>query len=333
MSLRLLYSGFKWDHHDARSGYHHVVASPVDYIDGARLPGGTQPDRSLGRRLNMLLIDLVTAVRGIRYDCVLIFYPEQTVYISPAILKLFGVRVMYAVHLDEHYWFERNDSVFLRLKRWNTRFVDHFIVLSQAHHRAFSRRFPEKVTFIPHGLWTKPAPSDETSRRKSIVVVGDNYRDYDLMGRAIDHFARKHPEVEFDLVGVNASKLRFDQRPGNFIAHGRLSSEVYNELVETCCFMFIPLTFATANNALLEGIASGVPVVCNKIDGARDYLEDECIVESVEQLSQFYRRRAAMTVDELAAERARIVEMGRARFGWARIQNQVSDLARRVCAA
>ena len=104
MPRRILYSGFRWKQHHHRSGYQQVVPKGADTVDGGTLPFGDAPFRSLGNRINLFLTDLVTAFKGLRYDCVFVFYPEHSVYISPAVLRLAGVKVVYAVHIDEQYW-------------------------------------------------------------------------------------------------------------------------------------------------------------------------------------------------------------------------------------
>lgn len=171
---RLLYSGFTWDHHDDNSGYQKVVASERDYVDGGRLWGGTSPIGSVGRRVNFLLIDICTIVRAWRYDAVFIFYPEQTAYISPFVLNLFGKKVIFALHLGPDYWIERSDSIFLKLKRLQLPYVSKFVVLSKQQQQAYAGLFKQPVVTIPHGAHVQPLEFRLPAIPRLICVMGDS---------------------------------------------------------------------------------------------------------------------------------------------------------------
>jgi glycosyltransferase involved in cell wall biosynthesis len=328
---RILYSGFKWPHHDALSGYDQVVPRNGSYVDGGRLPGGRRHTRSLRGRINMFLIDLVTCARALAYDCVIIFYPEQSIYVSPVLLRMTKVKVIYVVHLNDEYWFERDDSVFLRLKRWNMRFVDHFIVLSRTQLQSFGRRFPGKTTLVPHGVWCDRVPAQRATPSPSIVIVGDNYRDYEFMKAVITRFGKLFPEVRFDLVGVDRTKLQLDGTATNVTLHGRLSTELYRDLLSECLFVFLPITFATANNALLEGLSLGTPVVCSDVPGVRDYLMDKSyVVSNVEDVVQFYLRQSQKGASAHLSEAERLLEYCRRNFDWRVIRQRVIAVAEKV---
>jgi glycosyltransferase involved in cell wall biosynthesis len=326
--VRLLYSGFRWSHHDELSGYHHVVPSQRDYVDGNKLPGGGSPFRSLANRLNLFLIDIATCIRGLRHDVVFMFYPEQTVYFSPLFLKWFKVKIVYAVHLKDDYWFQPGSSMSLRIKKWQMRFVDHFIVLSRDQLISWESRFPGKVSFIPHGAWCPQDGESPAQFRPWIGIVGDNYRDYDLMREVILHFDRACPEVVFHLIGVDKTKLQFPPDQRNVIVHGRLNTEAYRRKLSECSLIYLPLTFATANNALLEGLSSGTPVACNEVGGIRDYLfSDEYIANDGEELEAVYRRRAAMTEAEWSLEQKRMAEFCEMTVNWHSVHRRIEALA------
>lgn len=325
----VLFSGFKWDHHDEESGYHHLVSSAADYVDGACLWGGNASIGSGKRKVNFLLNDLVTIYRALRYRAVVIFYPEQTAYISAPILRLFGKRVVYVLHLGEDYWFERNDSVFLKLKRFNLRFVSRFVVLTSQQQAVFERRFPGRVTKIPHGTWcSEDDERAEVLPLPAITVVGDNYRDYDLLAAIIRRFAVQMPELRFNLVGMKYEKLGELRHAPNVVCHGRLSAEDYQTLISRSLFVLLPLTFATANNALLEGLREGVPVICNRVDGVLEYLPGpEYAFESVDELLGMATRLLAMDLEARSAESSRLLDFVRREYAWDVVRRRVRDYA------
>lgn len=327
--LDVLYSGFKWDHHDDDSGYHHLVSSVGDYVDGGALWGGDSEIGSRKRRVNFLLNDLVTLFRSWRYKAVVVFYPEQTAYFSAPLLRLMGKRVVYVLHLGEDYWFERSDSVFLKLKRFNLRFVSCFIVLTSHQQAVFERRFPGRVVKIPHGTYcdagvgaVDPLPSP------TVTVVGDNYRDYGLLAAIIRVFGESLPEIRFNLVGMKYDKLGELRHASNVICHGRLSREDYQALIERSLFVLLPLTFATANNALLEGLRAGVPVICNRVDGVLEYLPGpEYAFDTPDELLAMARRQLGSSRDARNAERAHLLEYVQREYAWDVVRRRVRDYA------
>src|SRR3569833_803372 len=63
----VLYSGFKWVHHEDHSGYHHVVPDANDYIDSGSLWGGRTKIGSFRRKINMVIAEVLTLLRARRY--------------------------------------------------------------------------------------------------------------------------------------------------------------------------------------------------------------------------------------------------------------------------
>ena len=125
---------------------------------------------------------------------VFIFYPEQTAYVSPLFLRLLGKKVIYALHLGPDYWVERDDSLFLKLKRAQLRFVSGFIVLSNQQQEVYERIFPQRVVMIPHGAYVAPLQFQFPAIPRYISVIGDRYRDYNQLAKVIMAFKDRHPE-------------------------------------------------------------------------------------------------------------------------------------------
>ncbi len=326
---RVLYSGFRWATHDEVSGYHHVVASKADYVDGETLWGGKSPLGSRARRINFLLIDLVTIVRAIPYRSVLLFYPEQTAYISAPILRLMGKKVVYAVHLGEDYWFHRDDSFYLKIKRFNLRFVSKFISLTDQQKEVFEAHFPGKVAKIPHGTWCPPVEAKlpvAPDGKIHLAVIGDNYRDYGFIADIIERFRVTRPNVVFDLVGMKYEKLGEARHSPNAICHKRLDGVQYREVIRNSLFLLLPLEFATANNALLEGLVEGVPVLCSNVHGVREYLPSgDYVFESIDDVDAQVEARSQMTPAQHAAEAATLQAYVRHNYSWETVRKGVVE--------
>jgi glycosyltransferase involved in cell wall biosynthesis len=269
----VLFSGFRFTHHNEGSGYDGIVADPRHYVCGNRLLWGGRPETTLARKLNFVLVDLVTLWRGLGYSTVHYFYPENTVHFSPLLLKCLGKRVVYTLHLDEQILLSRPRTPFGWLKRKCFKYADLVISLSSQQTRNLQRELPGRsICFVPHGLAMEapvPEPLEERFRDPKVVVVGSNYRDFDLLQRIVA--GRGARPVTFHLVGLDQdSRRRFLGVPG-VVVHGRLGCAEYRELLQSCLVMALPLVFATANNALLEAHKFHLPALCSDIPGARDY--------------------------------------------------------------
>jgi glycosyltransferase involved in cell wall biosynthesis len=326
MASEILISGFKWTHHDARSGYQQVVDSDADYVDGGKLWGGRAEIGSFTRRLNFILAEVLTIVRALRYRAVFYLYPEQSAYFfSAPLLKLMGKTVIYTLHLGEEYWSSFSGSFLFSLKRRNLKYVDYFVVLSTQQQRVFERHFPGRVRMIPHGVWldtelTPPPPAIPPR----VCVVGDNFRDYEMLRRIITCFALRFPHISFDLVGMKYAKLGDAAHASTVTCHTRLSRTEYAQVIARSSFMLLPLHFATANNALLEAQAMGIPVLCNRIDGVTDYLPSEdYIFDDVGDLCDKVGTRLAMSTAQRATESKTLVEYVKQHFSWPVVRERI----------
>lgn len=325
---KVLYSGFRWLHHDDRSGYHHVVQEVADYVDSGTLWGGRAKIGRFVRKLNIILAEVLTILRARHYRAVFYIYPETSaLFFSAPLLKLMGKRVIYAMHLGEKYW-DRKGSIFFRLKRRNLKFVDHFVVLSTEQKRLMERKFPGKVSVVPHGVWvdaglTIPLPLSPPR----VCVAGDNFRDYDMLRQIIECFAMRFPQVCFDLIGMQYAKLGDIAHSSTVICHPRLNQVEYARVIGGSIFMLLPLYFATANNALLEAQVLGVPVLCNRTDGVTDYLPgDTYLFDDIEHLCALTEARMAMNAAQRAAESALLIEHVENNFSWPVVRKHIISL-------
>ncbi|MEW6025265.1 MAG: glycosyltransferase family 4 protein [Pseudomonadota bacterium] len=324
---KVLYSGFRWPHHDAQSGYHHVVADAKDFVDSGALWGGEARIGSRQRKLNIFLAELVTLARAWRYRAVFYVYPETcALFFSAPLLKLMGKRVIYTLHLGEKYW-DRQGSLLFRLKRYNLRFVDHFVVLSSQQKQRLEAKFPRRVSFVPHGVHLGPMPVVPVpALPPRVVVAGDNFRDYAMLREIIECFATRFPQIRFDLVGMQYARLGEAAHAPSVTCHPRLDAVEYSRVIREASFMLLPLHFATANNALLEALAQGVPVLCNRIDGVTDYLPDgDYLFDDIEHLCELVAARLAMTPGQRALETAALREYVDAHFSWPVVRRHIVE--------
>ena len=329
---KVLYSGFRFRHHNPGSGYDAVVGGCA-YVNGNELPYAGHPESSFKRHLNFLCVDLVTLARGLAYDTVHYFYPENTAYLSPWALRLLGKRIVFTLHLAEREWLDAVDSPFMRLKQWSLRSAHALAVLSRAQEQRFRREFGDKtVQFVPHGFtfgpsltpWLEVFATRCSERR--LLVVGQNYRDFDLLERILSQ--RGERAVTVHLVGTDSQvRERFADRP-DVIWHGRLSRVEYERLLIRSFGMLLPLSFATANNALLEAYACCLPVFATRIPGITDYAVDaeRTLFGSAEEFWQKFDALAELDPTSLREYCLTLRNDGEARFAWPQIRTQLAAL-------
>ena len=129
----------------------------------------------------------------------------------------------------------------------------------------------DRVEVLLHGVdaaFFSPAPGARAAaaagRPPRCITVGHWLRDWALARRV----AERLPDVAFDVVTNRPTGL--EALP--HVAHHRnVSDEALRDLYRRADLLFLPLTGSTANNALLEGMACGLPVVASDLAAVRAY--------------------------------------------------------------
>jgi glycosyltransferase involved in cell wall biosynthesis len=113
-------------------------------------------------------------------------------------------------------------------------------------------------------------PMDKLLHDRTIrcISVGHNYRDYRTV-RQVATQLREHHHIEFHVVSPRATGL---EDLSNVIVHKRVDDLGLLKLYQEADILFLPLTKATANNTLLEGIACGLPVLSTLLPSVKAYL-------------------------------------------------------------
>ena len=159
--------------------------------------------------------------------------------------------------------------------------LDALIVLSREKQRYFETVLPGRVHFIRHGVDTGfftpvALPDGECADgRPRCVFSGVWLRDLATLGVVVEKVRAANPGIRFDLLvprdrrteDVFARLAGFEQVSW----HCDLTDEQLRDLYRRAALLLLPLQDCTANNALLEGVACGLPIVSNSVGGVPDY--------------------------------------------------------------
>ncbi len=155
--------------------------------------------------------------------------------------------------------------------------LDAAVVVSRTQLADYRRWLGEgRVVFIPHGVHTerfRPAAPAAPGERLRLLIVGEHMRDWDAMHRAADRCAAANLPVEIDAV-LPRSCAQFFTGCDNVRVHHGVPEDALIELYQRADALFLPVTGATANNAVLESLACGTPVITTAIGGMPDYVDE-----------------------------------------------------------
>ncbi|MED4023443.1 MULTISPECIES: glycosyltransferase family 4 protein [Priestia] len=334
MNKKILLAGFKFPHHSDSSGYHHL-ATYINghYLNADELIFGQAPIDSKIRQVNFMYFEFILKLRGNQQDVIHYIYPEQHLLFStPKNDKTISIAT---IHLDEQ-WLDKEVKVtkkFLDRRRRTYESLDGIISLSNDQVERLKKIYPNKhIRFIPHGI-NKLKSYAEYKRSESlfsITVVGSNYRDKELLFKVMEMAQKDYPTWKFNLVGISKEWKKEASGFSNAIVHPFLTESQYFEVMQSSDVHLLPVEFATANNALLEAHALGVPSLTSSCAGIVDYSLESTFhfnneQEAIEQLAH-----VASMNDEEYLNLRRCTQIEAEKFHWSEIARQVEEFYEQV---
>jgi glycosyltransferase involved in cell wall biosynthesis len=150
--------------------------------------------------------------------------------------------------------------------------LDAIIVVSPEQVSYFNRLTdPDRVHLILHGIdvdYFKPDESAKRDERCRCITVGKYLRDFHAL-RQVAEMLSSDRRVEFHVVSSEASEV---EELENVTVYQGIDDAKLLALYQQSDILFLPLIQSTANNALLEGIACGLPVISTELTSVRAYL-------------------------------------------------------------
>jgi glycosyltransferase involved in cell wall biosynthesis len=149
--------------------------------------------------------------------------------------------------------------------------LDQIVLVSPSQLAYFKQHVDEdRLHVILHGVDTDffhPSSRPNATQRIRCITAGHWLRDWDTF-RAV---ASAMPQIGFDVV---SDRIPILGDLSNVRVHSGIDDGALAELYRRADVLFLPLRQSTANNCLLEGIASGLPVVATDLEAVRAYLPD-----------------------------------------------------------
>jgi glycosyltransferase involved in cell wall biosynthesis len=129
---------------------------------------------------------------------------------------------------------------------------------------------PGRITVIPLGIDTdffRPAPQVPPPHAFRCITVGFWLRDFELLARLVKRMAGSG--IEFHIVAPEIGSLPLTS---DIVWHRNISDDALVTLYQSAHALLLPLKAATANNALLEGMACGLPILSTRLASVEEYL-------------------------------------------------------------
>lgn len=191
------------------------------------------------------------------------------------------------------------------------------------------------VETVHHGIDTAffesvGRPRSARSGPVRLLAVGQWLRDYDLAFAALDRLAAEGLEFEYRVV----SKAVDPEAVPDYVTvlQGISDDELADEY-RNCDVMFMPLAAATANNALLEAMSTGRPVVTTDNGGLPEYVsKDAGVLCAADPRAMADGLRPLLTDAKLRAEMGEAARRNAERFAWERIADIYADFYTRHAA-
>lgn len=190
-------------------------------------------------------------------------------------------------------------------------FFDGITLMSETQKPFFlDRGYPEeKIRVFLHGVNTSyycPASRLETDPGAPLqgLLVGSTERDHAFVAEVLRALPKGVLELTV-LTNAHQRELYYGDAPGARFP-GHLNDRELLACYQQADLLVMPMLDCTANNAVLESMACGTPVMVNRVGGISEYVEPGCnMITNDKNVNDWVARLVAMKQDKAALESRR----------------------------
>ena len=152
--------------------------------------------------------------------------------------------------------------------------LDAITVVSPQQVAYFSKlTTPNKIHTILHGIDTdyfKPGNPSSKSETFKCLTVGRYLRSFYVLKEIAENLGN-YRNIEFHVVSSVATEV---ENLANVRVYRGIDDAELLSLYQNSDALLLPLTQSTANNALLEGMACGLPILCTQLPSVQAYIKE-----------------------------------------------------------
>ena len=136
----------------------------------------------------------------------------------------------------------------------------------------------QNVTYLPHGVFTDIfTPDDNITRDNNLILtIGSWFRDFSVLKKVIIESNNRNLNYNFLIVAEEKHKYIFSGLNNVSFKSGITTRELIT-LYQKCSLLLLPLVDSIANNALLEAMSCGTPILVSNVGGVNDYTNKDVV--------------------------------------------------------
>jgi glycosyltransferase involved in cell wall biosynthesis len=280
---------------------------------------------------------LIKSIKN-KYDIIHYAYGEPYYGFGNILKKITKTPIVVTIHQPVTWW-KAHEGLLKNYTSANT-----VITLSEYDRDYINANIPAKAICIPHGIDTgfyKPLQLYKNKQNENFKVIfaGRYLRDMVTLAAVIKKLSTSSITFHFDIVYFDKTHvlepylIEIMAMP-NIKWHVNISEYELLSLYQNADCCLIPLEDSTANNALLEAMACGLPIVSTNLPSIKTYLDDSMSIlgrknnadDLCDALIFLYHDKGKKSIMGINARNKALNN-----FDWVIIANKTAEVFKSLC--